>query len=456
METILDRELDDLTPSQIVGELDKYIVGQNEGKRSVAIALRNRWRRQRVAEDLRQEIQPKNILMIGPTGVGKTEIARRLAKLADAPFIKVEATKYTEVGYVGKDVESMIRDLTEISVSMVKEAEEKKVIPRAKELAEERLLDLLLPESSSFDSKEAVTELNIENSTREKFRQMLRRGELDDREVKVRTQDRSPGGLEVFAVPGMEEMEGNIRDMISNMVPKKSRRRSFKVPDALKVLEQEEAQRLVDMDQVIPIAMERVENRGIVFLDELDKVAVGDGSYRDSGTVSREGVQRDLLPIVEGTNVKTKYGVVKTDHILFIGAGAFHQAKPSDLIPELQGRFPIRVELSSLSTEDFIRILKEPKNSLLRQYEALLSTEKTEVTFTDESVRTLCELATAVNENTENIGARRLHTILEKVMEELSFSASDIKGQSVEITPQYVNDRVKELSKNTDLSRYIL
>jgi ATP-dependent HslUV protease ATP-binding subunit HslU len=446
-----------LTPSEVVSALDRYVVGQDQAKKAVAIALRNRWRRQNVDSDLRDEIHPKNILMIGPTGVGKTEIARRLARLADAPFVKVEATKYTEVGYVGKDVESMVRDLVETAITMVKTAEQAKVAGRARESAEERVLDLLVPETSTRAQAEAITPLHGELSTREKFRGMLKRGELNDREVQIDTQDVPTKNFEVFALPGMEDMENNLRDMIGNLVPKKSRRRKTKVLDALRILEQEEAQKLVDMDRVVPVALERAQQRGIIFIDEMDKVAVPDDSYRGGGpSVSREGVQRDLLPIVEGTTVNTKYGPVKTDHVLFIAAGAFHHAKPSDLIPELQGRFPIRVELKSLTTEDFVRILKEPKNSLLRQYEALLDTEGVSVVFRDDAIQTICERATAVNESTENIGARRLHTILERVMEEISFTANQISGQTVEITSGYVNDRVAELAQNSDLSRYIL
>jgi len=443
-------------PSDIVMELDKYIVGQSDAKRAVAIALRNRWRRRNVREDLRDEIYPKNILMIGPTGVGKTEIARRLARLANAPFIKVEATKYTEVGYVGKDVESMIRELVEISINMVKSSEKELVEPKAKENAEERILDLLVPTSAPAPG-ESIVPLEIENSTREKFRQMLHRGELDHREIPVETRERQGAVFEVFSMPGMEEMEGNLREMLGNMMPKKTRRRKMKVKEALRFLEQEEAQKLVDMDRVVPTALERAQNNGIIFLDEMDKIAEPRGeNYRGGPNVSREGVQRDLLPIVEGSTVNTKYGPVKTDHMLFIGAGAFHQTKPSDLFPELQGRFPIRVELTSLNTEDFIRILNEPKNSLLKQYTALMETEGVTLVFREDAVRTISELATAVNEKTENIGARRLHTILEKLLEEISYNAPDISGQKVEITSDYVKSRVQELTKNEDLSRYIL
>ena len=444
------------TPAQIVIELDKYIVGQADAKRAVAIALRNRWRRQNVAEEMRDEIHPKNILMIGPTGVGKTEIARRLARLANAPFLKIEATKYTEVGYVGKDVESMIRDLVEIAINMVKSTEREAVMPKARQSAEERILDLLVPLHSSARPEDAIAPVSIENTTREKFRGMLRRGELDSREVDVETKERQQGMFEAFAVPGMEEVDMNLRDMLGNLLPKKTRRRKMKVKEALAFIEQEEAQRLVDMDRVIPLALERVQRSGIIFLDEMDKIADPHDSYRSGPNVSREGVQRDLLPIVEGSSVTTKYGVVKTDHILFIGAGAFHQTKPSDLIPELQGRFPIRVELKSLSTTDFVRILTEPQNSLLKQYSALMDTEGAKLTFRADAVQTICELATTVNEKTENIGARRLHTILERVLEEISFTASDIAGQTVEITPEYVKTRVQDLTQDEDLSRYIL
>lgn len=447
--------IENLTPAQIVKELDKYIVGQNEAKRAVAIALRNRWRRQNVREDLRDEIYPKNILMIGPTGVGKTEIARRLAKLAYAPFLKVEATKYTEVGYVGKDVDSMIRDLVEIAVNMVKSSEKERVLPKAKENAQERCLDLLLPKSTT-KKDEAIVSMEVENSTREKFRAMLHRGELEDREVTIDAKERQQAVFEVFAVPGMEEMDINLRDMLGNMLPKKNRRRKMKVKEALKFLEQEEAGKLVDMDRVIPEALELAQQNGIIFLDEMDKIAEPRESFRGGPNVSREGVQRDLLPIVEGSSVNTKYGVVKTDHILFIGAGAFHQTRPSDLIPELQGRFPIRVELKSLTTKDFIRILTEPKNSLLKQYAGLMETERVILVFKEDAIQTLCELATTVNEKMENIGARRLHTILERILDDVSYSAPDIQGQTIEVTADYVRSRVGDLVKDIDLSRYIL
>lgn len=441
-----------LVPAKIVEELDKYIVGQGEAKRAVAIALRNRWRRQQVADDLRDEINPKNILMIGPTGVGKTEIARRLAKLAEAPFLKVEATKYTEVGYVGKDVESMVRDLVEIAISMVKAKELEHVLPKAKELTEERLLDLLVPHSSPPPPHEAIANLEIPNSTREKFRTMLRKGDLEEKEVQVEVKERPPAFLQV---PGMEEMD-SIRDMLGNLMPKRTRNRKMKVREARKYLEHEESQKLIDMDHVIPAALELAQTRGIIFLDEMDKIIDPKDSYRSGASVSREGVQRDLLPIVEGSTVNTKHGAVKTDHVLFIGAGAFHQTKPSDLIPELQGRFPIRVELKNLTTGDFVRILTEPKNSLLKQYSALMATEGTTLVFEDTAVRTICEMASEVNERTENIGARRLHTILERVLDEVSFSAPDVTGQTVTITSNYVKDRVQGLAKNEDLSRYIL
>ena len=445
-----------LTPPRIVQELDKYIIGQKDAKRAVAVALRNRWRRQQVKGLMKDEIYPKNILMIGPTGVGKTEIARRLAKLVDAPFVKVEATKYTEVGYVGKDVESMIRDLVEIAINMFRKIERERVKEKAKQNAEEKVLDLLVPHAAPVSSEEAIAPLQVENTTREKFRAMLHRGELDDREVEIEAKEKQGPSLEILAFPGLEEMETNIRDMLGNVLPKKQRRRILKVKDALKFFEGEESQKLVDMDRVIPLAIEKVQQTGIVFLDEMDKIAEPTEAYRGGPNISREGVQRDLLPIVEGSTVNTKYGLVKTDHILFIGAGAFHQAKPSDLIPELQGRFPIRVELKSLSTEDYVRILTEPQNSLLKQYSALMETESVSLNFTDDAIRTICELATAVNERTENIGARRLHTILERVLEEVSFNAPDVAGSKIDITGDYVRERVQNLAGQEDLSRYIL
>ncbi|MBI4402788.1 MAG: ATP-dependent protease ATPase subunit HslU [Deltaproteobacteria bacterium] len=443
------------SPAEIVKELDKYIVGQKDAKRAVAIALRNRWRRQQVRPELREEIYPKNILMIGPTGVGKTEIARRLARLAKAPFLKVECTKYTEVGYVGKDVESMVRDLVEISINMVKSVEREAVASRAKENAEERLLDLLVPRVAKVPGPVTSSAPDSEG-LRENYRQRLRAGELSDRDVQIETKEKQQAVFEVFAMPGMEEMDMNLRDMLGNMLPKKSRNRKMKVSDALKFLEQEEAQKLVDMDRVIPLALERAQNSGIIFLDEMDKIAESKEGYRGGANVSREGVQRDLLPIVEGSSVNTKYGVVKTDHILFIAAGAFHQCKPSDLVPELQGRFPIRVELHSLTTGDFVRILTEPQNSLLKQYSALMATESIELLFKEDAVSTLSEIASQVNEKTENIGARRLHTILERVLDEVSFNAPDIKGQTIEITAEYVRERVGKLASDQDLSRYIL
>lgn len=448
-------EIKDLTPIEVVEQLDKYIVGQRDAKRAMGIALRNRWRRQHVRPDLRDEIHPKNILMIGPTGVGKTEIARRLAKLANAPFVKVEATKYTEVGYVGKDVESMVRDLVEIAINMVRNKEREVILPKAKEQAEERILDLLIP-AERTTAGDTLSPQRVETSTREKFREMLHKGELDDKEVALDLKEKSPAMFEVFAIPGMEEMDNNLRDMLGNMLPKKNKRRKVKVKEAMKLLEQEEAQRLVDMDRVIPQAIQLAEQNGIIFLDEMDKIAESKEAFRGAG-VSREGVQRDLLPIVEGSNVNTKYGVVKTDHILFVGAGAFHQAKPSDLIPELQGRFPIRVEMQSLSTEDFIRILNEPTNSLLKQYSALMDTEGLKLTFSPDAVKEICEIATEVNDRTENIGARRLHTILERVLEDISFEASNRRSEDVfEISSAYVRERVGALTRNEDLSRYIL
>jgi ATP-dependent HslUV protease ATP-binding subunit HslU len=440
-----------MTPREIVSELDRYIVGQKEAKRAVAIALRNRWRRQQVADDLREEIVPKNIIMIGPTGVGKTEISRRLAKLAQAPFIKVEASKFTEVGYVGRDVESIIRDLTDLAVNMVKEEEKQKVEIKARDIAEERVLDLLLP-SSTVDG-ESIDAARVQG-TRDKLKKMLRDGKMDDRVVEIEMSQSAMPMIEVLAPQGLEGMEFNLKEMFSNLMPKKTKRKTVKIPEALEILTQEEAARLVDMDKVVGEALRRVEQTGIVFLDEIDKIAGRDTAHGPD--VSRGGVQRDLLPIVEGCTVNTKYGMVKTDHVLFIASGAFHTAKPSDLIPEFQGRFPIRVELSSLSQEDFMRILSEPKNALLKQYAALLDTEGVNLSFRDDAVQEIARIATDVNERTENIGARRLHTILERLLDEISFTAPEMPGREVVIDAQYVRDRLGPILKNEDLSRYIL
>ncbi|MDA8308332.1 MAG: ATP-dependent protease ATPase subunit HslU [Deltaproteobacteria bacterium] len=457
-----------LTPAEIVRELDKYIIGQKDAKRMVAIALRNRWRRQQVPEHLRDEIAPKNIIMIGPTGVGKTEIARRLARLAQSPFLKIEASKFTEVGYVGRDVESMIRDLTELAVSLVRNEEMEIVKVRAEEIAEEKLLDILLPPKQSSpevrehpfpEESTALIEVSQEveqaDSTREKLRKLLRKGALDDRYVDLDVPDRNMPMVEIFAGAGMEEMDYNLREMLGSMLPKRTKRRKVKIPEAREILVAEESQRLVDMDKVIKSAIERVEHSGIIFLDEIDKIAGREGGGRGPD-VSREGVQRDLLPIVEGSTVTTKYGMVKTDHILFIASGAFHIAKPSDLIPELQGRFPIRVELTSLSKEDFVRILKEPENALIAQYKALLETEGVHLVFESEAIDELAEIAYQVNSRTENIGARRLHTVMEKLLSDISFNAPDLKGQTVHIDHDYVRKGLSEIIKDEDLSRYIL
>lgn len=443
-----------LTPREVVSELDRYIVGQKEAKRSVAIALRNRWRRQQLPEDIRDEIAPKNIIMIGPTGVGKTEIARRLAKLTNAPFLKIEASKFTEVGYVGRDVESMIRDLTELAINIVKAEESEKVKVKAKDLAEEKLLDILLPISPSGSEEDIEKAREEHANTRQKFRKMLREGKLDERSVELEVTANSSPMIEVLTPAGMEEMDINIKDIFSNLMPKKTEKRKAPVPEALAILTQEEAQRLVDKDKVIKSAMKRVEQSGIIFLDEIDKVAGREGGRGPD--VSREGVQRDLLPIVEGSNVNTKYGMVKTDHILFIAAGAFHISKPSDLIPELQGRFPIRVELQALTKEDFISILSEPKNALIKQYVALMETEGIEVEFKDDSIACIAEMAQEVNERMENIGARRLHTIMEKLLDEISFEAPDMKKKKVVIDRKYVDDKLQGIVSDVDLSRYIL
>ena len=458
----------DLKPSEIVKELDKYIIGQNKGKRSVAIALRNRWRRQQVPEDIREEIMPKNIILIGPTGVGKTEIARRLSLLTDSPFVKVEASKFTEVGYVGRDVESMIRDLLELTVNRLKSREKEAVKEKAWQIAEEKMLDLLLPKpkvqqvQKDEDLKEIPLELVTGNgdetsSTRGKLRAMLREGKLDNRFVDLDVSERAMPVVEIFSSMGMEEMGINFKDMLGGMVPKSKKNRKVKVSEAMEILAQEEAQALVDMDKVISRAIEKVEQSGIIFLDEIDKIVGNGGGHGPD--VSREGVQRDLLPIVEGSTVTTKYGSVKTDHILFIASGAFHAIKPSDMIPELQGRFPIRVELDSLGKEDFVRILTEPKNALLLQYIELLKTEDVEVVFEDNAVDEIARIAEEVNNLTENIGARRLHTLMECMLEDILFSASDIKeakDRKIVIDGQYVVDKLKDIKDDEDLRRYIL
>ena len=443
-----------MTPREIVSELDRYIVGQKEAKRAVAIALRNRWRRQLVPEDLREEIAPKNIIMIGPTGVGKTEISRRLAKLAQAPFIKVEASKFTEVGYVGRDVESIIRDLTDLSVNMVKEEEKQKVEIRARELAEERILDLLLPPLQAGKSETDEREAGRVQGTREKLKKMLREGKLDERFVDIEMSHTIMPMIEVLTPQGMEGMEFNLKEMLSNLLPKRTKKKTVKIPEALEILTQEEASKLIDMDKVMAEATRRVEQSGIVFIDEIDKIAGRESAHGPD--VSREGVQRDLLPIVEGSTVNTKYGMVRTDHILFIASGAFHGTKPSDLIPEFQGRFPIRVELSSLGKEDFVRILTEPKNALIKQYTALLETEGICLAFREDAILEISRIAAEVNEKTENIGARRLHTIMERLLDEVSFNAPETRGKDVTIDAQYVRDRLDPILKDEDLSRYIL
>ena len=449
--------LDDLTPRETVGELDKYVIGQAAAKRAVAIALRNRVRRQKLPPEMADEVMPKNIIMIGPTGVGKTELARRLAKLANSPFLKVEASKFTEVGYVGRDVESMIRDLVELAIDMVRNEKLEEVAEKAELNAEERILDLLLPPlPTSADADEPSREQARDQwkRTREKLRAQLQDGKLDDRTVEVEVKERSFPAFEIISNSGIEDMDINIKDILPGFLGQRSKKRRMKVVEAIEYLIQEEEQKLVDMDQVTRVAVERVENNGIIFLDEIDKIA-----GRESGhgpDVSREGVQRDILPIVEGTTVSTRYGMIRTDHILFFAAGAFHVSKPSDLIPELQGRFPIRVELDSLTVEDFVRILTEPQNALIKQYVALMETEGTRLSFTDEAVFEIARFAAMVNENTENIGARRLHTIMEKLLDELSFEGPDLKQKNVEIDAAYVEKMLSDIVKDQDLSRYIL
>jgi len=441
-----------MTPREIVQELDKHIVGQDDAKRSVAIALRNRWRRVQVDEPLRSEITPKNILMIGPTGVGKTEISRRLARLARAPFIKVEATKFTEVGYVGREVDSIIRDLMDVSIKMIREDAITKVRYRAEDAAEERVLDALLPPPSPGVGFTPDAE-PVDSDTRQKFRKMLREGKLDDKEIEIEIQA-MPVGVEIMAPPGMEEMTNQLQGMFQNLGGNRSQTRKLKVKEAFRLLTDEEAAKMLDDEELKTQALEAVEQHGIVFLDELDKVTRSSGTQ--GADVSREGVQRDLLPLVEGSTVNTKYGMVKTDHILFIASGAFHVSKPSDLIPELQGRFPIRVELKSLTTEDFVRILTEPDASLTSQYAALLNTEEVQIKFAESGVRRIAEVAFQVNENTENIGARRLHTVMERLLETISFEASDKSGTKLTVDAGYVDDHLAELAQDEDLSRYIL
>lgn len=474
----MDENIKNFTPREIVSELDKYIIGQNEAKRAVAVAMRSRWRRLKVPADLKDEIAPKNIIMIGPTGVGKTEIARRLSKLANAPFIKVEASKFTEVGYVGKDVESMIRELTDLSVSMVKEEETARVKVKAEELAEERLLELLIPKkpkaprsspypgapaspvNNSLSADPGLDEVEQESleKTREKMRQMLREGKLNHRTVDI--DQNPPRGfgmpmIEVISAGGsMDDIGKNIREMFSNLMPRGRRRRKVKIPEALEILKVEEAQKLIDMDEVVKMALTRVEQNGVVFIDEIDKIASRERGHGPD--VSREGVQRDILPIIEGSNVNTKYGMVRTDHILFIAAGAFHVSKPSDLIPELQGRFPIRVELASLTKEDFLRIITEPANSLTKQYIALMNTENVHLEFTSDALSEIASSAALANEQMENIGARRLHTIMERVLDEISFTAPEKSGQHFPVDAAYVQKCLEPILKSQDLSRYIL
>ncbi len=449
--------MSEMTPREIVQELDKHIIGQATAKRAVAIALRNRWRRSQVNEELRNEITPKNILMIGPTGVGKTEIARRLAKLANAPFIKVEATKFTEVGYVGRDVDSIIRDLADVAMKETREREKEKVKNRAEDAAEERILDVLLPPARGSSAGFVNTGSDdTENATRQKFRKKLREGDLDDKEIEIEISTASAMGVEIMAPPGMEEMSQQLQGMFQNLGNNSTNTRKLPVKEAMKLLTDEEASKLVNDDDLKMLAMENIEQNGIVFIDEIDKVAKGLDRNSGGGEVSREGVQRDLLPLVEGSTVSTKFGMIKTDHILFIASGAFHLSKPSDLIPELQGRLPIRVELQALTTDDFVRILKEPDFSLSEQCCSLLATENVKLEFTDDGLQRVAEVAFQVNENTENIGARRLHTVMERMLENASFDAPDLGGSSIVVDASYVDENLGNLVKNVDLSRYIL
>lgn len=453
-------DLKDLTPKEIVEALDKYIIGQHNAKRSVAIALRNRWRRQQVEGNLRDEIMPNNIILIGPTGVGKTEISRRLARLASAPFVKVEASKFTEVGYVGRDVESMVRDLVDIGINMVREEKQQAVQEKANEQAVERLLDILIPPPpisqtgfSTTPTEENDGKESQYQQTRSKFRQKLLKGELDNRTVEIDTPADTSPTMQIFSPGGMEEMGINLQELFGNFMPKKMKKRRVDIPEALTILTQQEAQKLIDMEEVVQEAITRVQNSGIVFLDEIDKIA--SGSAKHGPDVSREGVQRDLLPVVEGTTVATKYGMIKTDHILFIASGAFHVAKPSDLIPELQGRFPIRVELGSLSTDDFIQILSEPQNALIKQYSALMETENIELTFTDDAIRAIAETASYVNSKAENIGARRLHTIMSTLLEDMLFDAPELDNK-INITGEFVRETLKNIVEDEDLRKFIL
>ncbi|HTH50600.1 MAG TPA: ATP-dependent protease ATPase subunit HslU [Pyrinomonadaceae bacterium] len=451
------RNLDELTPREIVAELDKYVVGQAAAKRAVAIALRNRIRRQKLPAEIAGDVLPKNILMIGSTGVGKTEIARRLARLADSPFIKIEASKFTEVGYVGRDVESMVRELADIAVDMQKQAAFEDVKTRAEQNVEEKLLDILLPTPSyTYNENGESAEESSHQRTREKLRDQLRRGDLDERLIDIDTQDRSGATIDFIGASGMDDMGVNLRDMLGNMFPSKTVRKKLTVGEARKVMLRDEQESLVDTEQITRAALDKVQSSGIIFLDELDKIAGREGGGSHGPEVSREGVQRDLLPIVEGTNVNTKYGMVSTDHILFVAAGAFHVAKPTDLIPELQGRFPIRVELEALTTDDLKRILVQPKNSLIKQYQALLGTEGIELSFTDDAIDRLAEMTAEMNRSTENIGARRLHTLVEKLLEDISFEGADLKEKVQTIDAAYVDEKLSGLVENRDLRQYIL